>query len=159
MKNYWFFRAIAVVAAVLSMQISVSAQQTDQPKPQTPTVLKGGKVIDTALAKQMAAAKGVFVFDMRSPVNYGKGRLPGAKSLPYREASEFKAEFDATKDQFDLKALPADKAATIMFYSDGPTGWKSYKAATLAIKAGYTNVHYYRNGTDDWVKAGNAFEK
>lgn len=152
-------RAVAAFVTALLMPFAAVAQQTDQPKPQTPTVLKGGKVIDTVTAKQMAATKGVFLFDMRSAVNYGKGRLPGAKSLPYRENSEFKAEFDATKDQFDLKALPAEKSATILFYSDGPTGWKSYKAAVLAIKAGYTNVHYYRNGTDDWVKAGNAFEK
>lgn len=37
--------------------------------------------------------------------------LPGAKSLPYRENSAFKADFDASTDQLDLKILPADKAA------------------------------------------------
>ncbi len=101
----------------------------------------------------MTDTKGVLIYDMRSPVNYGRGHLPGAKSLPYRENSEFKADFDASKDQFDLKALPVDKGARLVFYSDGPTGWKSYKAAVLAIKAGHTNVHYYRAGTDEWVKA------
>lgn len=158
MKSAFGMQLAALVAAVM-VHFSVAAQPADQPKPQTPTVLKGGKVIDTAAARQMTTAKDVAFFDMRSPVNYGKGHLPGAKSLPYREVSDFKADFDATKDQFDLKALPADKNAKLVFYSDGPTGWKSYKAAVLAIKAGYTNVHYYRNGTDDWTKAGNQFVK
>ena len=135
------------------------AQQSAAPKPQTPTTLKDGKVIDTAAAKQLSGTAGVLFFDFRSPVNFGKGHLPGAKSLPYRENSEFSADFDAGKDQFDLKVLPADKAARLVFYSDGPTGWKSYKASVLAIKAGYTNVHYYRSGTDDWVKAGNTLAK
>ena len=135
------------------------AQSADQQKPQTPSTLPGGKVVNTQAVKQLIEAKGVALFDMRSPVNYGKGYLPDAKSLPYRENSEYKADFDAAKDQFDLKALPADRAAKIVFYSDGPSGWKSYKAAVLAIKAGYSNVHCYRGGTDDWAKAGNALQK
>lgn len=148
---------IATFAAVLTL--SVSAQQAVAPKPQTPTALKGGQIVDAKAVKQLADAKGAALFDLRSPVNYGKGHIAGAKSLPYREVSEFKEDFDATKDQFDLKALPSNKAANIVFYSDGPSGWKSYKAAVLAIQAGYTNVQYFRGGTAEWVKAGYAFSK
>lgn len=148
-----------VVALITSCWLMGAAAQTDAPKPSTPSTVKGAQVIDTKAAKQLLDSKGAQFFDMRSPVNFGKGHLPGAKSLPYRENSEFKADFDATKDQFDLKALPPDRAARIVFYSDGPTGWKSYKAAVLAVKAGYTNVHYYRLGSDDWIKAGMPLEK
>ena len=155
-KDYMMIRTlIACLLAFASLlPFREAYAQTDVPKPPTPGMLKGGQVIDTKIAKQLVDAKGVLFFDMRSPVNFGKGHLPGAKSLPYRENSDFKADFDPAKDQFDLKALPADKGAKLVFYSDGPTGWKSYKASVLAIKAGYTNVHYYRAGTDDWVKAG-----
>ena len=41
-----------------------------------------------------------------------------------------------------------------MFYSDGPTGWKSYKAAVLAVKGGYKNVMYMRGGWDEWSGKG-----
>lgn len=150
-------RACAAASLALAALLPLAQAQSD--KPQTPTTLQDGKVIDVAAAKQMLSAKDVFWFDMRSPVNYGKGHLTGAKSLPYREASEFKADFDPSKDQFDLAALPKDKAAKIVFYSDGPNGWKSYKAAVLAIKGGYTNVHYFRGGTGDWAKAGMTLEK
>lgn len=143
---------IAALATVLAL--GAQAQQPDQAKPQTPATLKGGQVVDAKAVKQLVDTKGASFFDMRSAVNYGKGHLAGSKALPYREASEYKEDFDAAKDQFDLKALPADKAAKIVFYSDGPTGWKSYKAAVLAIKGGYTNVHYFRGGTTDWLKAG-----
>lgn len=149
------FTAVFLTAVTLN----VCAQTTEAAKPQTPTSIKNGKVIDTGTARKMAGASDVYLFDLRSPVNYGKGYLPGAKSLPYRENSDYKVDFDASKDQFDLSALPADKAAKIVFYSDGPTGWKSYKATALAVKAGYTNVHYYRSGTEDWVKAGHALAK
>lgn len=152
----WLIQTLFVFATLFSVQ---AAAQTAAPKPETPTAIKGGQVIDTKTARQLLDGKNASFYDMRSPVNFGKGRLPGAKSLPYREASDFNANFDASKDQFDLKVLPADKAARLVFYSDGPTGWKSYKAAVLAIRAGYTNVSYYRSGSDDWFKAGMPVEK
>ena len=151
---------MTLLAACFATVVTTSvAQQPEPPKPQVPTVLKGGQVVDAKAVKLLIDAKGASFFDMRSPMNYNKGHLPGAKSLPYRENSEFKEDFDAGKDQFDLKALPADKAAKIVFYSDGPTGWKSYKAAVLAIKGGYTNVDYFRGGTAEWLKAGYAMQK
>jgi rhodanese-related sulfurtransferase len=87
---------------------------------------------------------------MRSAINFGKGHLPGATALPYKENSDYKAKFDSSKDVFDLGKLPADKNTAIVFYSDGPTGWKSYKAAVLAKKAGYKKVMWLREGTKGW---------
>lgn len=151
------FKLFAIVFAAVAF--SAQAQQAEQPKPQTPTALKGGQIINAKAAKQLADTKGAMFFDMRSAINYGKGHLPDAKALPYRENSDFTVDFDAGKDQFDIKALPTDKSAKIVFYSDGPQGWKSYKASVLAIKDGYTNVHYFRGGTDEWSKARFAFQK
>ena len=83
-------------------------------------------------------------------MNFGKGHVPGAVTAAYKEKSEPVASFDASEDSFELDKLPKDKAATIVFYSDGPTGWKSYKAAVLSVKAGYKNVMYMRGGMNDW---------
>lgn len=121
-----------------------------QANTETPKTLTGAKVISVDEGKSLAASKGVFFFDTRSAVNFGKGHVPGATSVSYKEKSDKAENFDASKDEFDLAKLPADKSARVVFYSDGPMGWKSYKAAALAVKAGYKNVHYMRGGFEDW---------
>jgi len=135
--------------AVISA-LSTPVFAADEHKPDTPQKLEGGKVISAEEAKALIDKKGATFFDMRSAINFGKGHLPGATALPYKENSEYTANFDASKDVFDLKKLPADKNAAIVFYSDGPSGWKSYKAAVLAKKAGYKKVMWLREGTKGW---------
>lgn len=120
--------------------------------PPTPTALDGGKVVSPAEAKALLG-KASF-FDLRKAVSYGKGHVPGAVALPYGQKSEKAPNFDASVDTFDMSQLPADKGAAVVFYSDGPTGWKSYKAAVLAIRGGYTNVMWMREGSAGWEAAG-----
>lgn len=120
-------------------------------KPETPTSLTAGKVISVEEAKKLLDAKGATFVDTRSVVNFGKGHVPGAVALAYKERSEAVANFDAKLDSFELDKLPKDKAAAIVVYSDGPTGWKSYKAAVLATQAGYRNVMYMRSGFAEWT--------
>lgn len=119
--------------------------------PPTPTSLKGGKVISVEEGGALSKAKSAAFVDTRSTLNFGKGHVPGAVGAAYKEKSEKVENFDASVDQFDFAKIPADKSAKIVFYSDGPTGWKSYKAAVLAIKQGYTNVMYMRGGFTDWT--------
>jgi rhodanese-related sulfurtransferase len=141
------------LAMLLLAALSFGALAEEKPKPQTPATLAGGKVIAPAEAKTLLDGKQTLFFDMRSAVNFGKGHIPGAKALPYKENSEFVANFDESVDQFDLTQLPADKNAGMVFYSDGPTGWKSYKAAVKAIKAGYKKVMWFREGFASWQAA------
>jgi rhodanese-related sulfurtransferase len=122
----------------------------------TPNVASG---IDIVSVDQTKALLGKAQFyDMRSAVNYGKGHLKGAIALPYQGKSENAESFDASKDQFDLSKLPADKAATLVFYSDSPSGWKSYKAAVLTKRAGYKNVKWFREGVEGWSAKGLSLE-
>ena len=126
---------------------------------ETPASLAGGKVIGAAEAKKLVDAKGTFFVDTRSPVNFGKGHVPTAVSIAYREKSHQAANFDASADQFDLSKLPGDKNAKIVFYSHASTGWKSYKGAVIAIKGGYKNVMYMRGGYAEWTAKGFPEEK
>lgn len=121
---------------------------------EAPASLTGGKVISAEEAKKLNDAKDATFVDTRSPINFGKGHLPGAKSIGYREKSAKAADFDPAQDSFDFSKLPADKNAKVVFYSDGPSGWKSYKAAVLSINEGYKNVMYYRGGFADWSAKG-----
>ena len=118
--------------------------------PSTPATLAGGKVVTADEAKKLLDGKSAVFFDTRSAMNFGKGHVPGATAIPYVEKSEFAENFDASKDRFDLTKLPADKNAALVFYSHGPTGWKSYKAAVLAVRAGYKSVNYLRGGLEEW---------
>jgi rhodanese-related sulfurtransferase len=120
-------------------------------KPETPARLDGGKVISVDEAKKLLDGKAALFIDTRSVVNFGKGRVPGAQTASYKEKSEPVANFNAADDSFELEKLPKDKAAAVVFYSDGPTGWKSYKAAVLSVKAGHKNVMYMRGGMADWT--------
>ncbi|MCI0506214.1 MAG: rhodanese-like domain-containing protein [Gammaproteobacteria bacterium] len=141
------------IAALLFLAAPVFAMD----KTLTSDTLPGGKVISVDEAKSLIG-KNTF-FDMRTAMSYGKGHLPGARALPYKQVSDKTPGFDASKDKFDLSELPSDKSAAIVFYSDGPAGWKSYKAAVLAIRAGYSNVMWFRGGTSEWEANGHALEK
>jgi rhodanese-related sulfurtransferase len=128
-------------------------------EPATPTTLKGGKVITVDEAAAMSKGKGAVFVDTRSLINFGKGHIPAAVSAAYKEKSEKVENFNAADDSFDFAKIPSDKATKIVFYSDGPTGWKSYKAAVLAIKQGYSNVSYFRGGFNDWSAKGLPVER
>jgi len=141
----------SLFGAVLSLSSCYALAAGDV---ETPKTLKGGKVISVDEAAKLSEKKAAAFFDTRSVVNFGKGHVPGAVAAAYKEKSEKVADFDASQDSFDLAKLPGDKAAKIVIYSDGPTGWKSYKASVLAIKDGYKNVMYMREGFSGWTAKG-----
>lgn len=126
---------------------------------ETPTSVQGAKVITIAEAKSLLDSKSAVFIDTRAVVNFGKGHIPGAVAASYKEKSDKVANFDPSGDSLDMSKLPADKAKAVVFYSDGPTGWKSYKATVMAVKAGYTNAHYMRGGFTEWESKGFPIEK
>lgn len=142
-----FSKLISLLVAVIAL-VSLPALADD--KPDTPATLKGGKVISLDEAKGLLDKKDAAFFDTRTVLNFGKGHIPGATVISYKEKSDFKADFDGSQDQFELTKLPTDKNAKLVFYSDGPKGWKSYKAAVLAVQAGYKNVMWMRDGFSGW---------
>jgi len=119
----------------------------------TPATLTGAKMATADDVSKLLAA-GAPMIDARVASEYADGHIKGAVNVPYREKSAKTVDFDASKDEFNLGKLPSDKAAAIVIYCNGPECWKSYKASTAAIKAGYTNVHWYRSGFPDWKTKG-----
>lgn len=145
-------RVFAAGCAALAFFISCSLFAAGDVE--TPASLAGGKVISVQEAAKLAEKKAAAFIDTRSVVNFGKGHVPGAKAVAYKEKSDKIPNFDASQDAFDLSKLPADKGAKIVFYSDGPTGWKSFKAAVTAVKAGHKDVNYMRYGWTEWTAKG-----
>jgi rhodanese-related sulfurtransferase len=136
------------LAAAFGLALCVAARAAD-----TPPDLAGAKRV-SAEDVVKAAASGAMLLDSRVAAEYADGHIKDAINVPYREKSDKVVNFDASQDGFNLAKLPADKSAPIVVYCNGPECWKSFKASTLAIKAGYTNVLWYREGFPDWKSKG-----
>ncbi|MDJ0808337.1 MAG: rhodanese-like domain-containing protein, partial [Gammaproteobacteria bacterium] len=119
----------------------------------TPTELSGGRIVSVEEARKLIG-EGVLIFDVRSGINYGRGHIPGAVFAPYKGSSVKHVDFDPSQDRFSLSSLPKKKGVPVLIYSHGDTGWKSYKAAVTAIRTGYTQVNWFRDGFSAWVEAG-----
>lgn len=122
-----------------------------------PDTLPGATIVNASKAKDLIA-KGAAVFDVRSANEYAEGHIKGAKLVAYKEKSSKVANFDASVDSFDLTKLPADKSAEMIMYCNGLDCWKSYKAVTTAVKAGYKKVYWLRGGLPEWKSQGGAIE-
>lgn len=110
-----------------------------------PTAVEGGRVITVDEAKAwFDTGKALFV-DVRNPINYGRGHINSAIAAPFE-----KSEADEKQRRAFFTKLPRDKRAPIVVYSHGNTGWKSYHAANEAIKAGYLNIMWMREGFKAW---------
>jgi rhodanese-related sulfurtransferase len=136
------------LAAAVGLMLCAAARADD-----TPPSLTGAKLV-AAEDVAKAAAGGAMVLDARVAAEYADGHIKGAVSVPYREKSDKAVNFDAGVDEFNLSKLPGDKSAAVVVYCNGPECWKSYKASVLAIKAGYTNILWYRDGYPNWKSKG-----
>ncbi|RJQ52109.1 MAG: rhodanese-like domain-containing protein [Nitrospiraceae bacterium] len=143
-------RNLLIVLFAITFIFTATAMAGETP---TPTSLDGVRIASTGEVKTMLGQQGIYIFDMRKALNYGKGHLKGAVSLPFKWLTEG-ANPASRKGEFDMALLPADKNAKIIFYSDGPAGWKSYHAAKLTREAGYKNVIWMREGSAAWESKG-----
>ena len=124
----------------------------------TPRQLPGASVVDAAGVARLMKAGAVYL-DTRTEAEYKAGRVPQSRWLPYVEKSAKDTDFDATTDSFDIAKLPPDKAAALVFACNGAECWKSYKSSLAAVKAGYTQVHWFRGGLPEWRGAGMGLAK
>lgn len=84
----------------------------------------------------------VEIVDARSSLEYETLRIKGALNIPV-----------ASKDFVDMiKALRSRTKKPIVFYCNGRTCYKSYKATKAAMKAGVKNVFAYDAGIFEWAK-------
>ena len=114
---------------------------------QSPKTVEGTILIDTRAATE-AHAKGIPFVDVRSARHYNKRHIPGAYHLHIKS--------DLTEENMD-KLFKKDDP--IVIYCNGPHCSLSSRASRQAVKWGFTNIHYYREGMRNWRKAGNPVEK
>ncbi len=117
---------------------------------ETPTAAPAGVKLVEAKAVQDLQVKGAVLIDTRRANEFAEATIKGAISVPYDpEKSAKDAGFDASQDKYDMAKI-ADKNKDYVVFCNSGTCWKSYKAAVVMAKAGYKNVHWYRNGVPDW---------
>ncbi|MBU1237824.1 MAG: PhnD/SsuA/transferrin family substrate-binding protein [Gammaproteobacteria bacterium] len=124
----------------------------------TPRVLEGAQLINAKKARELSL-RGVAFFDGRTEEEYRTGHPAGARWLPYVERSTKETDYDASKDEFDVRQLPADKNQEVIFSCGGPECWKSYKSCRRAMKEGYKRVYWFRGGIKEWRDDGLPVEK
>ena len=147
-------RIFPIAALVLLFGLAAGPGRADD----NPATLAGTKVVGVEEVQKLMAA-GVPLFDVRVAAEYSEGHIKGSISVPYREKSAKAANFDAAQDEFAVSKLPADKKAPLVIYCNGPSCWKSYKASVAAIKAGYTNINWFREGIPAWQAKGLPLEQ
>jgi rhodanese-related sulfurtransferase len=119
----------------------------------TPDSLNGTTVVDAAKAKSLIDS-GVMAIDARVANEYAESHIKGAINIPYKEKSAKAVNFDVKEDSFDIKKFPANMNTPVVIYCNGPECWKSYKASTAAVKAGYKTVYWFRGGLPEWKAKG-----
>ncbi|MEH6628640.1 MAG: rhodanese-like domain-containing protein [Motiliproteus sp.] len=150
--RYVLSRQYKVIILTLIACFSWSMASAGEPN-LTPVNLSGATVVTPAQALQMLTGEGVILLDTRNPLNYGRGYIPGAKLSPFNGHSENTVTFDSSAHHWNPQDYGADIHSTIIIYSHGDTGWKSYKAAVLSVAAGYTKVFWMRDGFSAWKDA------
>lgn len=84
----------------------------------------------------------VVIVDARSSLEFETLHIKGAVNIPI-SSKKFPAM---------MKALRKKTKKRIIFYCNGRSCYKSYKAAKAALKAGIKNVYAYDAGVFEWAK-------
>jgi rhodanese-related sulfurtransferase len=139
------YRCLGVIALVLPA-LAVAG-------PHTPETISVATLVTAERAKTLMD-NGVLMVDARVANEYVEQHIKGAINIPYKEKSGKSVKFDASKDKFNLSKLPSDKNTEIIFYCNGSECWKSFKATTVAAKAGYKKLYWLRGGIPEWKAKG-----
>lgn len=130
-------RGLATAAALL---FSMSAMAED-----APMSIPGAATVDAkGVIKLVEGTANLVILDNRKESDFNDGHIEGAKRL---------IDTDITGPEVLAKAIPA-KDTPALFYCNGLKCGRAAKAAKMAVDAGYSKVHYYALGMDDWRAQG-----
>ena len=121
----------------------------------TPTRIPGGKVVSTVDLKAMLEqTPRPYVIDV---LGGGVHRtIAGAFWMIGAGAGDMSRDEEKRFAAAIAGFAGGDKNRPLVFFCVDSECWLSYNASLHAIEAGYTNVHWYRGGTDAWRGAGYA---
>lgn len=94
------------------------------------------------LRAKLESGDDVVVVEALGPMYYDDAHLPGARNLPHDQV-----------DGLAATVLP-DRDAFVVVYCSNTACQNSVVASRRLVELGYTNVHEYVAGKQDWIEAG-----
>ena len=120
------------------MFISITSAYAAELSPET---VPSATTVSAAEAKKLFD-EGVPFVDVRKNSDWEAGRIPEAYHI------ELKKVFSESEL---AKVVKNDEP--VVFYCNGPKCLRSSKASAMAVKWGFTKVHYFRDGFPSWKSA------
>jgi PQQ-dependent catabolism-associated CXXCW motif protein len=131
----------------------------------TPATVVGGVVLDTDAARQLWESGAAFWIDVlpapRRPANLPPSAvwmplphrdIPGSLWLPDVGRGALSPELEGYFRDHLEAATKGRRDAPVVFYCLADC-WMSWNAAKRAASWGYTQIYWYRDGTDGWEAA------
>ncbi|MBN8531700.1 MAG: rhodanese-like domain-containing protein [Alphaproteobacteria bacterium] len=132
---------IAAAALVAAPAIAAEPSAAEPAKTEKEVGHHNYKTVTGEELAKLIKDKKAIVVDSRSAEDYAKGHIDGAVNLPADKV-----------DADTLKAVSADKKAALVFYCGNVKCPASAKSAEKAHGLGYTNVHKYPGGYEEWTE-------
>jgi PQQ-dependent catabolism-associated CXXCW motif protein len=169
--------AAAIRFALMAILVAAAgAKAADVPEPDgyrledyrapTPATLRGAKVIGTEEAEKIWRSHSASFVDVlpRAPRprdlpegtlwrDKPRANIPGSLWLPDTGYGELAPSMAGYFSKGLETATNGDRARVLVLYCLADC-WMSWNAARRALSLGYSNVAWYREGTDGWLAAG-----
>ncbi len=127
--------------------------------PPTPMTVRGARVVASGEAKAFFDRREAFFIDVRHPLTYRDGRIPGASSMPYIGPVGYSEEFHPERSELTMFRLRVDKSTPVIVYGTDSHDWRAFHAARTLAEQGNDFVMWFRGGYEDWVRRGYDVEK
>jgi rhodanese-related sulfurtransferase len=132
-----FFRVSRVLCGLLMLAAGTVPAAEDYVSPES---IEGARVIDAERLIELATSlDGLVIIDSRIVEDRGEGYIEGSRHLVDRD----------TNCETLAEMLPA-KNTPVVFYCNGINCDRSDKAVVVALGCGYTAIHWFRGGIEEW---------
>lgn len=143
--SHLFLSASIILASSLASAVDLPIKRDKSYT--SPAEVSGVVTVDSAKAHALWKERAWFV-DPRKPGQYEAGRIPGAVNIEYDPGTP--------NQQLTEESLVAEvpKEDAVVFYCNAAGCDRSSWGAALAVKWGWKNVYYFRDGFPSWTAAG-----
>ena len=118
-------------------------------KKDTPQSLDGTTLITAEQLIDLVDTKDdLVIIDSRKPSDRALGYIPGSIALPNTDTTP-----ESLATHLESKTTP------VVFYCNGAKCARSYEAAEIAVKDGYSEIYWFRTGWAAWEDSGYPIEK
>lgn len=126
-------------AALVGLTLGLSGARAD-----APMSIAGATTVDAkAIIALMESKPDLVIIDNRRAEDYANGFIEGAVRV-----------LDTDMTEAVLASHVKTKATPVLFYCNGVKCGRAAKATEMAVRWGYTQVHYYALGMEEWRALG-----